>query len=932
MSFFDQFRRSDNNFSSYKTFSSENIFFQINFDEYGAFILVVDKKGKEVNADYRSYQKAIRNFLRALDYINERSSFVINWDKPSDKIYLNDHDFLVEQLRLCNNIVDEEMNTVTVSEYTAVVEVSLSKNRDHEDKNQETYISDVVLYLEGKTVDIPRFLSEDTVLVDQQLVSVEPLGKGFSYLSYFGKAEIFSRDLPFFFSLLFSQLDNIHLSYEDFTVVKEEEKILSKPCLIFQKIDVDDSLIMSVSQILPGFNPDVLEQFELYKYAEINELEKKIIIRDIQQLSSYEAIDEIERLLWKYRSKKKKEEREEVVRDGSMFIIPKEIAGRFIYNELPNLLLQYQIMGAEKLREYKITATPPKLSLSLDHNIDFFEGEVTLDFDGQPINLFDVISQFQKNRYILLNDGSHALINEDYIRKLERIFKKKGKKAQVSFFDLPLVEELIKEKVEAPSFKRSREIYEGFNQLANKKLKLPEVNAKLRPYQKKGHQWLKYLESHNLGGCLADDMGLGKTLQALSLLANYYPKEKKPSLIVMPRSLLFNWKKEVEKFTPQLRTYTFYGNDRDIELAFQSHLIFTTYAIMRNEVKVLKELEFFYIILDESQNIKNISAQTTKAAMLLKAENRLALSGTPIENNLGELYSLFRFLNPGMFGTLNQFNKDYLYPIQKLNDQEATQTLRKKIYPFILRRLKKDVLKDLPDKIEQTLYVEMSDTQKKLYEQRRLFYQLAIKNQIKDQGIQQSRFFVFQALNELRQIASVPENINEKISSPKVELLMEQLLDTIANGHKALIFVNFLAAIETISKELDDAGIDFVSMSGSTRNRQVLVDRFQNTADCKVFLMTLKTGGTGLNLTAADTIFIFDPWWNIAAENQAIDRAHRIGQQNKVLAYRLIAQDTIEEKIMQLQQLKKELFDNIIGADSTSLKSLSEEDINYILS
>ncbi|CAN0494654.1 unnamed protein product, partial [Scytosiphon promiscuus] len=225
--------------------------------------------------------------------------------------------------------------------------------------------------------------------------------------------------------------------------------------------------------------------------------------------------------------------------------------------------------------------------------------------------------------------------------------------------------------------------------------------------------------------------------------------------------------------------------------------------------------------------------------------------------------------------------------------------LRKKIYPFILRRLKKDVLKDLPDKIEQVLYVEMTSKQKLLYEQRRQYYKEAINGQIATKGVGNSQFFIFQALNELRQIASIPENKTEgQVSSPKLELLLEQMLDAISNGHKILIFVNYLAAIELIGEKLDEAGIDFVSMSGSTRNRQDVVERFQTDQDCKAFIMTLKTGGTGLNLTAADTVFIFDPWWNVAAENQAIDRAHRIGQENKVLSYKLITKDSIEEKIL----------------------------------
>jgi SNF2 family DNA or RNA helicase len=400
----------------------------------------------------------------------------------------------------------------------------------------------------------------------------------------------------------------------------------------------------------------------------------------------------------------------------------------------------------------------------------------------------------------------------------------------------------------------------------------------------------------------------------------------------MPKSLLFNWEREVRRFAPNLTTYTFYGNNREIEQLREANLVFTTYATLRNAIEDLKEESFYYLILDESQNIKNFNAQTTKAVLLLRSEHRLALSGTPIENNLGELYSLFHFLNPALFGSLPQFTDDYLHPIQKNNDKDAIRHLRRKIYPFVLRRLKREVLQELPDKVEQTIFVPMGEDQKRYYEQRRQYYATEIPRQIQAKGIAGSQFYVFQALNELRQIATIPEALSDgRIESGKCELLTEQLLDALANGHKALVFVNFLAAIESISARLDEAGVGYVTMTGASRDRQSLVDRFQHDPDCRVFLLTLKTGGSGLNLTAADTIFLYDPWWNAAAENQAIDRAHRIGQSNKVHAYKLIAEGSIEEKILQLQELKKELFDNIISADGASLKSLSEEDINMLL-
>ncbi len=933
--FFDFFKRQS--LQKVATRAYEEVFFQIDFDAYGAFIEVTDEHGKPAETSYLNYAGAIRNVLRTLEGIREKNSFIIDWEKPHDKIYLREYPFLMDALQLCDNVIDHKKLLLEFAPNPGEVRLLISplnepsSNENGSKPNTEKWQAQIILQHENMSFDIFQPITESFVLIDNQIIEVAPLGSGFANLKHF-ETTLYRQDLPLYLSLLFSNLDQIKVSLNEYKVVSSREKVLARPCLFFEKIDENNALYLRVGQSLPDLDIMALQQFELYRFAEINDLEKQVTIKLIEQEPTENYIREIGKLLKRNQPKKKKSEKEEIFLDDQLFIIPEETAANFIYGELPNLLAKYLIFGAEKLKTYKINTTQPKLNMSLGHNIDFFEGEVSLDFDGDKINIFDAIKQYKKQRYIQLSDGSHALLNEQYVKRLERLFKKKGKKAELSFFDLPMAEDLIKEVADQKVFEQSRAIYEGFNDLHKKKHKLPKIQAKLRPYQKQGFKWLSYLKQHQLGGVLADDMGLGKTIQTIALLAVDYPKLKTPSLIVMPKSLLFNWEREVQRFAPQITTATFYGLDRDLAKAKKASLILTTYAIMRNEVERLKEEKFHYIILDESQNIKNLKAQTTQAALMLRAKHRLALSGTPIENNLGELYSLFRFLNPRMFGSTTRFNEDYLGPIQRNNDKVATAALRKKIYPFVLRRLKKEVLADLPDKIEQVLTVEMNPDQAKLYHQRRAFYEVAIKQQIAAKGIQSSQFFIFQALNELRQIATVPEAVSEgRVASAKLELLEEQLFDALANGHKVLIFVNFLAAIESISKRLIGMNVDFVSMTGATRDRQSLVNRFQNEPDCKVFLMTLKTGGVGLNLTAADTIFIYDPWWNKAAENQAIDRAHRIGQQNKVLAYKLISQGSIEEKILQLQQLKAELFDNIIASDSASLKSLSEDDIDLLL-
>jgi SNF2 family DNA or RNA helicase len=401
----------------------------------------------------------------------------------------------------------------------------------------------------------------------------------------------------------------------------------------------------------------------------------------------------------------------------------------------------------------------------------------------------------------------------------------------------------------------------------------------------------------------------------------------------MPKSLIFNWKSEIEKFAPKLKYSIYYGSNRDLKSALKSQVILTSYATIRNDVEMLMKRQFEYVILDESQYIKNVSAQVSRSVKLLKANHRLALSGTPIENNLSELYSLFSFLNPTMFGSMDEFNSRYAVPIQKEGDEAVTVALRKKIFPFMLRRLKEDVLTQLPERIEQRCYVEMSLEQSRFYEERRSYYKDRISQSIASQGLEKSQLEIFKALTELRRIASVPESLtSDAIASPKVDMLMENLVQAVANGHKVVVFFNYIAGIEIVGEALAKEGIRFATMTGATNNREKVVTEFQTDSECKVLLMTLKTGGVGLNLTAADTVYIFEPWWNKSAENQAISRLHRIGQHNTVFAYSIITLGSIEEKIAQLQDMKQQLFDSLIGSDSTVAKQLSEDDIAYILS
>lgn len=901
------------------------ITFCLLFDENGAYIEVRNDKGQQAEVDYVNYNGVARNILKSIQSVSQRGDFVVDWENPGNKVYLHENAFLIDQLLQSKQWVDEAGNLLQPAGSTALLRLVITSNEARE------VISRLELILDEATITGFRFINESHVYTNGLVAEIPPVGRNFRSLGLFDTL-LKADEIQKFLSLFFSFVQNVSVRYEQYRVSFSDTPIETSTVLIFEKIDADDALFMRVAQVLPGIDSTLLTDYDLQYFAAVNELENVIEVKPIEQQSNTEVMQAIEKMLDKHIPKQGKKKTVEVMLMDDVFIIPREVAAGFIYNDLPGLLATYKVMGAEKLKTYKISTLKPRLELRLSHGIDFLEGEATLHFEHDSFSLFDALQQYNKNRYILLSDGTHAIVNESYMHKLQRLFRKKKENAHISFFDLPLIEELIEEKITGGSFAKSKQIFEGFNTLHETHVKLPPVNAILRPYQQQGYQWLSYLRENNLGGCLADDMGLGKTLQTICLLAAVYPSETKPSLVVVPKSLLFNWEKELDKFAPQLTYHTYYSSHRNLDEAFQKQVILTTYSTLRVDIEKLKEKEFYYVVLDESQNIKNMQAQTSKAVMLMQCSQRLALSGTPIENSLGELYSLFRFLNPAMFGSIETFNQHYLTPIQKYNDKEITAELRKKIYPFILRRLKRDVLKELPDKIEQVLYVEMNDAQKKLYEQRRMFYKEAIEQQVASKGIQQAQFFVFQALNELRQIASTPESYSSgKIPSPKIELLMEQLMDALGNNHKVLIFVNYLNALELIGDKLEEQGIEYASMSGSTKNRQQLVERFQNDSDCKVFLLTLKTGGTGLNLTAADMVFIFDPWWNKAAENQAIDRSHRIGQDKTVLSYKLITQGSIEEKILQLQEKKAEIFNSIISADSASLKSISEDDIEFML-
>lgn len=890
--------------------------------------------GKIENIPYLA--AADRMLAREIQRADNTGTLYSGWDADiTMPVSLYDNPHLISMIIGRGNLLYGS-SIVTFPEITGRIVLKLT---DREVANVATAL---VLRYDDKEFTDFHFLNEDYVLVETvdsknnkgaEIISIAPVGMNFAGIRQL-IIDVEKNQLTQYLSLFLSYFDNIDVTYNGVEAVRSNVSEKSVPTIVLEKVAADQALYMRVVQTEESSNEAPAGNLVLTKIVDSEE-NHRLRIRNIEFIDIKPWIAELRAMI--DNSAPSRTAKKEIYQDDNFFIIPAETASPFLYNCLPTVLQKFKLLGSDKLREYKITPAMPKLKLNLSSGIDFLEGEAQMEIGEQKFTLADILDQFKRNRYVQLNDGNRAIIDERYIRRLQRIFNLKGKKdkIKVSVFDLPEIEDLIQDRIKGDAVKRSRQMFEGFNTLRNKRLPKLPVKAKLRSYQKDGVKWIKYLYDINMGGCLADDMGLGKTLQTISMLSLIYPEAERPTLIVMPRSLLFNWQNEFEKFAPQIKIATYYGTDRNIESCLGANVILTTYAVVRNDIETFKDIHFEYVVLDESQNIKNIAAQTTQAVTVLKADHRLALSGTPMENNLTELYSLYRFLNPAMFGSLEDFNSAYTYPIQKNGDNEAMQSLRRKIFPFMLRRLKKEVLSELPDRIEHTLYVDMNAAQAKFYEQRRLEYLEQIHNTIAAEGIQKSQFVMFQALNELRRISSVPESLTDgKIHSPKIDELMDQVASALESGHKTVIFFNYIAGLELVGQRLQQMGVDFEEMTGSTTaaNRKRIVEKFQNDSKCMVLLMTLKVGGVGLNLTAADTVFIFEPWWNKAAEEQAINRLHRIGQKAVVNSFSIITSGTIEEKILQLQQQKKDLFDGLIGSDGASTKHLTEEDIDFILS
>lgn len=609
---------------------------------------------------------------------------------------------------------------------------------------------------------------------------------------------------------------------------------------------------------------------------------------------------------------------------------------------LPEIVSQLTSAGWKVEVEGKLFRQSTGFSVKLTSEIDWFDLVGGLEFGAGEIVLMPALLKALRRgeTMVELSDGSFGMVPEDVIQRFSPLVNlAHTEDGQVRFRrnQTGLLDALLTQRPEITfdeAFAEARRKLREFEEV--RPVPQPEgFNGTLRDYQREGVGWMQFLQKLDMGGCLADDMGVGKTPQMLALLETrrVFRPDVPPSLAVVPRSLVYNWMQEAAKFTPQLRVLDHTGADRGANWdRMQDYdLVLSTYGTLRRDAADFRNFEFDYIILDEAQAIKNANSESAKAARLLNGRHRIVLTGTPIENHLGELWSLVEFLNPGMLGaSVFQTSGASL----RNPDEDTRVALARALRPYILRRTKEQVAKELPAKVEQTVYCELEGNQKTLYNELRDHYRQTLLGKIEKQGMGRVKLQVLEALLRLRQAACHPGLIDKTRTaedSAKLGTLLDQLESITAEGHKALVFSQFTSLLSIVCERLTEAGIRYEYLDGRTRDRQKRVERFQSDDKCPVFLISLKAGGVGLNLTAADYVFILDPWWNPAVEAQAVDRAHRIGQTKQVFTYRLIARDTVEEKVLLLQQHKKDLADAIIQADEGMVRSLQREDLEILL-
>ena len=636
-------------------------------------------------------------------------------------------------------------------------------------------------------------------------------------------------------------------------------------------------------------------------------------------------------------------------RNFSNWFMEQEAAINFLLDHYPSLVEAYRVYGEKNLSRYKVRLSKPNIvaEVESDEENKWFNLDLAVEYDDQRVPIETIWKAWtQGKRYVQLKDGSYTSLPESWLKQLSHRLKTMGlevdkaPKKQFKQFEAPVLDKMLEDipNVQTDSFfVKLRQKIGNFQEI--KSLGQPKgLEATLRPYQVQGLSYLNFLRDYGFGGILADEMGLGKTIQTLAFLLTMVERgSRAPNLIIVPTSVLPNWEREAAKFVPELSRLVIYGARRE-DLFSQikdSDLVITTYALLRRDLDHLLKHKYNCVILDEAQNIKNPNTITAKSVRRLDAGMRLCLSGTPIENNLFELWSLFEFLMPGFLGSQHSFQRGIVKPI-KDGDEETLDYLRGRVKPFILRRTKSEVAKDLPPKIETVHYCDLVDEQRDLYGALAKKLKDQVFKDVEEKGMAKSQMSILDALLKLRQICCHPRllkldmpGVNTNLPSGKFDAFKDLVNDIVEGGHKVLVFSQFVQMLHVIRNWLSINKMPFSYLDGSSKDRIEQVDTFNNNPDIPIFLISLKAGGTGLNLTSADYVIHYDPWWNPAVESQATDRTHRIGQKRQVFAYKMICQNTVEEKILKLQEMKKGVAEAIIPGQS-ALKSLTREDLEML--
>lgn len=623
-----------------------------------------------------------------------------------------------------------------------------------------------------------------------------------------------------------------------------------------------------------------------------------------------------------------------------------EQAYRFLLDGVPALEGDWTIFGASELRQHQVSGTlEPQVTFR--SGMDWFDLDVSFEADGQRVRASELLeSWLAGQKFYKLPHGSVARLPSRWLgqhgaalAEAEALRNSQGQEG-LAPWTAPLLADLLEDlRLEDEEARRWADLGSRLASFSG----VPEftpavpVHATLRAYQQDGARWLAFLRDMELGGVLADDMGLGKTLQTLVVLADTHSQPGPASLVVCPVSVVHNWAREAQRFVPSLKVHIHHGAQRG-DIPEDADLVISTFALLRLDEERLQKRPWRYVVLDEAQHIKNPDSQTAQAARALEARHRLALTGTPMENHLLELWSIFQFVLPGFFGPRASFVQRYARPIQEEHDQEALAQLRRRLRPFVMRRRKDEVCAELPPRQEQVLHCDLSPAERKLYEGLRQTYRSSVMERVQEVGdIGRAHLAILEALTRLRQSCCHPnlvplEEARVIKRSSKLDLLMETLEQLIEEDHRALIFSQWPSLLKLAQQRIKARGWNWLYLDGQTKQRQDLVERWNHPHGPPIFLISLKAGGTGLNLTGADCVIHLDPWWNPAVEAQATDRAHRIGQTRPVQVYRMVARDTVEEKILELQERKQELLDAALDTDGALVHTLTRQDLDALFS